>query len=57
VGLPTKRGGKPAKAVKPVPPPTLSELQPMLLSEVARPFSRASWASEIKFDGCRCLPR
>lgn len=37
------------------PPPALSGLSPMLLSNVARPFSDPGWGFEIKFDGYRLL--
>lgn len=35
--------------------PTLERLQPMLLSEVPRPFKREGWGFELKYEGWRCL--
>ena len=35
--------------------PALSDLSPMLLSEIPRPFSDSAWGFEIKFDGYRIL--
>ena len=38
-----------------MPAPALRELSPMLLTEVARPFTREGWTFELKYDGWRCL--
>ena len=36
-------------------PIELRALTPMLLTEVAKPFTRAGWTFELKYDGWRCL--
>ena len=33
----------------------LDKIEPMLLCEVPRPFTREGWAFELKYDGWRCL--
>src|SRR5881394_3762107 len=51
-GLLDGRHGKPRRSRERA---ALQMLEPMLLEQTPRPFTREGWAFELKYDGWRCL--